>query len=171
MEKPLHEILKGKRDRSGATTEELGTRRDEWLKRIRALYEQLAAWLSPSVKAELVTVSYPAVPLEEEPLGRYQAEAMWITFYNGQVIKLVPIGLNVIGANGRVDMDLGDRQVSFLGEPDGSGWIVVESFPALSGAGWISKRHLEMLRGSRPHKLPLSKEVFEDLLKDYVEKF
>jgi hypothetical protein len=171
MKTSLHDLLQEKKARSPGSAQAAEQQKEQWLTRLRRLYKQLETWLQPSKEQGLLSVSYPAVRLEEELLGPYQAEAMWITFYNGQVIKLIPRGLHVVGANGRVDMDLGDRQVMFLGDPDGDHWIVAETFPAISGAEWISKGQMESLRGSRPHKLPLTPEVFEELLVDFDEKF
>ncbi|MHB8057272.1 MAG: hypothetical protein ACYDHC_05185 [Desulfuromonadaceae bacterium] len=77
--------------------------KDEWLAYLEQLYSIFEECLSEYTKKGAVDIQYQDVEISEENLGTYSARLMTIKLGNEQ-IKLKPIGTNLIGAKGRVDM-------------------------------------------------------------------
>ncbi|MCP4104243.1 MAG: hypothetical protein GY749_01685 [Desulfobacteraceae bacterium] len=64
--------------------------------------------------------------ISEELIGRYSVRKMTITFFNNEKIELEPVGLDIVGAMGRVDMKIGMRKIRIVGNTEGSGWMFSE---------------------------------------------
>jgi len=103
------------------------TRVKDWLDRLEALKDTMAAWL-PS---DLSIKDLPPTPLHETLMRRYsvpRADMPTFEIWNGSqaVMRVEPRGLWVVGANGRVDLTT--RQ---------SAYILVDISEPLSGpAEW-----------------------------------
>lgn len=98
------------------TLEQSHERRQEWISRVRALAEQIVEWSTGAgwrVEREEKTV-------QEELLGRYDVPVLHIHLPGGELV-LNPIGLDVIGANGRVDLEAFPTlaRVKLIGSPEG----------------------------------------------------
>ncbi|MFH1116078.1 MAG: hypothetical protein V1792_19365 [Pseudomonadota bacterium] len=78
-------------------------RRDEWLEYLREFYKLVAEFLSDYVASGDVSTEYEDKYINEELVGRYPAQSLHLRI-RGRDVILDPVGTNVIGARGRVDM-------------------------------------------------------------------
>ena len=122
MPTTLEKLLEEKRREASDRSLSLGSRKDDWIRRTEELFTQIETWLSPLKANSHLDWSYELTRLGEEPIGVYQVKSMRIVFFNGRTITIIPRGLFVVGANGRVDIDLGYKTVMIAGKQDGSGW-------------------------------------------------
>lgn len=81
-------------------------RRDEWVRRVRNLVDQLAGW-SQAMGWE---VDRTEENLEEKPLGPYVAPGARIRLHGPpgrpeRILLVTPIALHIIGGDGRVDLE------------------------------------------------------------------
>lgn len=89
-------------------------RRDEWTRSVEELYSQIEEWFRDLVDQRLMTLHRTTKELTEEYLGTYPIEVLQIEMGDTTVV-LDPVGRNIIGAVGRVDMyALGYRDDSVL---------------------------------------------------------
>lgn len=74
--------------------------RQEWLAQVRAFYKQIQGYLQdyPDVHIQLEDAI-----VQEEGRASYSLEQMKLTLFEHSV-SLVPIGADIIGAKGRIDM-------------------------------------------------------------------
>ncbi|MEN8217594.1 MAG: hypothetical protein ABFS56_14740 [Pseudomonadota bacterium] len=106
----------------------------DWNNKVRELYEQIKEWLKPFENDGLLRFEEESVPvdyfLEEEVVSDNTEvkECLTIKFFNGQTIEFEPVGFNVVGGYGRLDMQLGLRKIMIvLKERDGD-WIFTERY-------------------------------------------
>lgn len=77
--------------------------RDEWLRHLNELYDQIEAFLAKYIKKGEIKLNYDDITLTEEDIGSYGAREM-ILKIGRQEIRLTPIGTRLIGIKGRVDV-------------------------------------------------------------------
>lgn len=77
--------------------------RDEWLGRLKELYEQTESFLAKYIETGEIKVNYRDIELNEENIGSYRARQM-ILKIGRQEITMTPIGTLLIGAKGRVEV-------------------------------------------------------------------
>ncbi|MFZ0705690.1 MAG: hypothetical protein WAM71_08825 [Candidatus Korobacteraceae bacterium] len=77
--------------------------RDEWLRNLQRLYEEVEAFLAEYVKKNEIRLTYRPVSLHEEYIGSYEARQMLIGVGRSEIL-LNPVGTFIIGAWGRVDI-------------------------------------------------------------------
>ncbi len=87
--------------------------RKEWLKHLSDFYQQVEEFLSDYVAKGQISINYGVKSIIEEGLGEYQVNTAIIKIGPSE-IKLEPIGANVIGAKGRVDMNGSNGTVKFV---------------------------------------------------------
>lgn len=78
-------------------------KRDEWLEYLSQFYKQVESFLSEYKSAGKVHWEYLNIDIFEEYIGSYPAEVLNINL-GSQKVKLEPVGTNLIGAKGRVDL-------------------------------------------------------------------
>jgi len=78
-------------------------RRDEWIRSVEELYSQIEEWFRDLLEQGLMAVRRTPKELSEEYLGTYQIEVLQIEMGDTTVV-LDPVGRNIIGATGRIDM-------------------------------------------------------------------
>jgi hypothetical protein len=76
--------------------------KSEWLRYLDELFAKIVEFLDLYVAQGQVTIEYKPIELNEEYIGPYSAREMIITI-GSKVIKLEPIGTNLVGSKGRVD--------------------------------------------------------------------
>lgn len=76
--------------------------RDEWLRDLGALHQQIVHFLHEFTKAGSISYRFTEIQLTEENLGKYWAKRMDIKI-GRQRVSLVPVGTLLIGCRGRVD--------------------------------------------------------------------
>jgi len=98
--------------------------RQEWVSRVRALADQLEQWC----KAEGWAVEREEKTVREDRLGEYAVPLLRIKLPGGE-LDLNPIGRDVIGGNGRVDLEAFPTlsRVKLVGEADGRWRIMTDS--------------------------------------------
>lgn len=153
MSKNLETLLNEKRQEFDNNSEVYSERRDEWISRVETLLNNIEEWLKPLSKKGHFQIRRQKLEISEETYGEYKALSLVIGFFNGQFIKIVPKGLGVVGVNGRVDMEMGGRQVMIVGMPDGTTWEFAER------------------DGRQINRFPFNKENFEDLISVFVSEF
>ena len=77
--------------------------RDEWLRNLGSLYEQVRKFLQDYIKDGSISYAFTEVDLTEENIGSYSAKKMDIRI-GRQRVSLVPVGTLLIGSKGRVDV-------------------------------------------------------------------
>ena len=88
---------------STVTTIDWEAEKNEWLLYLGALHGTFEDCLKEYMAKGIIKTVYEEIELEEENIGRYKANTMNIHL-GGELIRLKPIGTNLIGAKGRVDM-------------------------------------------------------------------
>jgi hypothetical protein len=81
-------------------------KRDTWLQYLSDFYKQVEGFLSEYRESGDVAFNYGEKDISEEFIGQYLAKSLHIRIKDRNVI-LDPVGTNLIGAKGRVDM-IGD---------------------------------------------------------------
>ena len=77
--------------------------REEWLSRLKELYQRIESFLAEYIQAGEIRLSYRDIELNEENIGAYKAEQMMLRI-GRQEITLTPVGTLLIGAKGRVEV-------------------------------------------------------------------
>lgn len=78
-------------------------KKQEWLQHLQQFYDQVDAFLKPYTELKKISVRYDSKRVIEEFIGEYDAKTALILIGSSSV-RLDPVGTNMIGAKGRVDM-------------------------------------------------------------------
>ena len=87
--------------------------RDEWLEYLSKFYKKVESFLGEYLTAGKVIYNYSEIKMFEEYIGSYSARVLNIELGSHRV-KLEPIGTNLIGAKGRVDLIGANGKVKFV---------------------------------------------------------
>jgi len=84
--------------------------KNKWLEAVKNFYNDVESWVGelPNLK-----IDYTSHAITEENIGRYEINKMTITMLN-QKVTLEPIGTNLIGAYGRIDLKGKKGAVKFV---------------------------------------------------------
>ncbi len=140
-------------------------RRSAWLGDLERLYDMVAGWLA-AYQDDGVTCERVPSTLEEEYLGRYEVDRLRIRL-RGLEARLEPVGANIIGAAGRVDL------IGFAGEA--RLLLLPESVdqPRVRTANGVEpgEHHVWKLATPAPdvRYLNLTEDCFLDLLRQVVD--
>ena len=137
----LVEFLRDQKKKLERVQKERAKALNEWLLHLDQLFKDIETWLEPA-KKEGLEIERGKVEISEEYLGTYLAPVLEIAFA-GTKVRLEPVGRNVIGAFGRVDVfsPLGVHKLVLLTD----GWYLVIGGPE--------------------QRLPLTQDTFEDFLR------
>jgi hypothetical protein len=133
-----------------ALTPQLQARRDDWVRRVAALVEQVEQWSREA--GWQVEIGREAI--EEEHLGSYEAPAARVELSPGDLprraVLVIPIASRTSGGNGRVDIEGYPTlsRVRLIGA-DNDGWII-------------------MTDSNVPLRLPWNAQTFRQLAHDLV---
>ncbi|HZT83350.1 MAG TPA: hypothetical protein VFA26_24175 [Gemmataceae bacterium] len=112
-------------------------RQKEWVKALRDLMGQLAAWLKDAERQGLLRIEEVSHTLEEERLGpSYTAPGLKVVTPGGVTVHVRPKARYVVGAQGRVDMDCPPKKAILVRKAPAQ-WQVAELAPAQGG--WAFK--------------------------------
>ncbi len=78
--------------------------KQEWLDYLDKLYADVETYLSDYIKAGSITLKWSPIELNEENIGTYQVQRLFIDI-GPQQISLTPVGTLLIGTKGRVDVE------------------------------------------------------------------
>ena len=105
--KEFDEYLKKRRTDTEAVMQiDWSTKRDDWLQYLADFYNQVETFLGEYRESGDVAFNYGEKDIHEEFIGQYRARSLRIRIKDKDVV-LDPVGTNLIGAKGRVDM-IGD---------------------------------------------------------------
>lgn len=99
----FEDFLNKQNSQSQSTMVDWNIELNEWKESLESLYKEIQSFLQPYIQEEKINLSYQIIKIEEENIGEYEVQEALISFGNNAV-KLVPIGTNLIGAKGRVDL-------------------------------------------------------------------
>jgi len=152
MSSPLVEIAKQKKQEWINCRQNSRLERENWKNKVKELYAQIKQWL---------------MPLEQDNLLRWQEENkqnttegievgdyLTVIFFNGQTIQFDPVGLEVVGAYGRVDMRLGLHKVMIVMPKKNGNWLFAERY-----------------NREEPTLYDFNQENFEQLVTEFIESF
>jgi hypothetical protein len=91
----------------------------EWKEYLSFFYQKVENFLKPYIESGKLTLTKRPIELNEERIGTYEIDALDIILGDTKII-LTPIGTNLIGAKGRVDMKGPRGTVKFVLVPKGS---------------------------------------------------
>ncbi len=122
----LTEFLRKKKKESEAAERSVDWegRKQRWTDAVRSLYRQIEKWLVRSIDERTVLIEKKDVALEEEHIGRYSVQSMFLKI-GADIVELKPVGALIVGCRGRVDIILRNRSVSFVIAEDGEWKIIV----------------------------------------------
>ena len=125
-----------------------------WVQKVEELYAQILEWIKP-LEAEGI-ISWQFLPWEEPTEANFgeAIDGLQIQFFNKQTIDFDPIGLDVVGAYGRVDMRLGLHKVMIVMLEKDSNWLFAERY-----------------NREEPTYSEFNQENFEQLVTEFIESF
>ena len=88
-------------------------KRDEWLEYVNKFYKKVGYFLQKYLSGGQIKIVYGSKKISEEYIGEYEVSTAIIHLGKNQV-RLDPIGTNLIGAKGRVDMVGPNGKVKFV---------------------------------------------------------
>lgn len=144
----IREFLLAKKARADASDIDWAARRDEWIRAVDALYDEIERrYLGQDDLADVVSVDRSrSVLVEEKHAGSYTIGQLRLSVGDEEVF-FTPKGMNVVGANGRVDV-WGDRGESALvWEADGRWAVVLSRAPRLQKVALNDDSFLALLQG------------------------
>jgi len=74
-----------------------------YLEQLEKLYKSVEKFLHEFIESESVQIEKDVVTIDEEYIGKYEAPCLLIHIY-GRHANLMPVGANIIGTPGRVDL-------------------------------------------------------------------
>lgn len=77
--------------------------RDDWLQSLNDLYSKIRRYLKKYLEADQIQVEREKIVISEEFLGSYEVDKLTIRIGDEKIVAK-PIGRNLIGASGRVDL-------------------------------------------------------------------
>lgn len=118
-------LMQWKADAEAAATDSAEVERERiaWIADLHGLMDRLHAWLREPEKEGLLTVLREGTSVTEAKFGTYEVPAMIIQAPGPHSVHVHPVGLDVIGSAGRVDLDSGPRKARLLRQAEG-GWKV-----------------------------------------------
>ena len=142
-----------------------------YLQQVDKLYSSIEEWLVDK-KYQL---KREVIELNEEKTGKYKAEKLLLCKPEKLVAELKPIGLDIIGAHGRVDLGTHYENRKFLYFKDGGPVITTKIegqkkehkiFTGIEEDGWY---WVESITLKKAYKV--NREVFSSLLEEVTSKW
>lgn len=87
--------------------------RDKWIENVESFYTTIFSYLREYIDRGQIVVQQAPVTLFEEGVGEYSTKAATL-FLGKKQIEFEPIGTNLIGAKGRIDMIGPNGKVKFV---------------------------------------------------------
>lgn len=127
MNQDLVEIFRKKQKQSnGGAKIDWDDRREKYLRVVNDLYDRIETILAEPIQEKTVAIQRRSKELSENYIGTYSVDDLILRVGDEQV-RFSPVGRNIAGASGRVDV-LGERGVPevLIVQPDGR-WSFVQS--------------------------------------------
>jgi hypothetical protein len=84
-----------------------------YLKQVDTLFDEVRTYLHEFTKSKEIHIEKRTTTIEEEYIGKYEAPVLHIRLY-GRHADLVPVGTNIIGTPGRVDLRGNVESIRFI---------------------------------------------------------
>ena len=91
----------------------------DWKCNLDRFIKKVLGFLSPYIAQNKIRIEYVEKRIHEQHIGRYEVQTIEVMIGNTRV-KFDPIGTNLLGAKGRVDMKGPSGTVRFVLVPEGS---------------------------------------------------
>jgi hypothetical protein len=99
----------------------------DFIEGINLFYVQIDSLLTPIKNKGLLSIDFAEHWISEEYIGKYKTQKMIIIFQD-QNVTLVPVGTNILGAFGRIDMQGLGGEVKFLWVAKNTAQHIINSF-------------------------------------------
>ncbi len=109
----FEEFISKQKKKSSSIEIDWDIQRSEWLQHLDLFYESIELFLKPYTENKTIELSFGTKKIIEEYIGEYEAKTAQITIGSNR-IKLDPIGTNLIGAKGRVDLIGPNGKIKFV---------------------------------------------------------
>lgn len=131
MNQQLNDLIKRKKNQADAGAEiNWDDRRDKYLAAVADLYGRIEAILADPIAKKAIKLKRRPKNLTEDYIGTYAVDDL-ILQIGGEQVRFSPVGRNVVGASGRVDV-VGDRDTAVLiAQSDGKWSLVTTRHPTL----------------------------------------
>lgn len=101
----LKEKLENIRDNEEENNVDWIDRKNQWVNSVNSLFHIIKNdWLSHLIDENLLKIKTSSFSTSEEYIGSYNINKMEITYSTTSCIALEPIGRNIIGGEGRIDL-------------------------------------------------------------------
>ena len=128
MASQLLEFLEGRNEKAQGL--DWAAKKRDWVDAVPVLYSTIRSLLKTSTDKGIVTIREVSIEVTEDFIGTYTLPELRLTV-GADRVSFTPIGANVVGALGRVDMK-GDRDQFALLWTGGNDWqVVVQRVPDL----------------------------------------
>ncbi len=87
--------------------------KDEWIGYVNSFNDSVKEFLEPYFKTNKIVLIKEEISISEEFIGSYKVNSMLLKIGSNR-IKFTPIGTNLIGAKGRIDMEGPNGIVKFV---------------------------------------------------------
>ena len=120
----------------------LEQRRDKWIGRVTQLLDQIADWAEQNDWA----IQRDDKAITERLLGPYKVPTLVVKLEEGEELHVQPIGLHVIGAEGRVDLEAYPtlNRVKLVGR--GPDWEIVTDSNVPLHAPWNAETFVQLAK-------------------------
>lgn len=88
--------------------------RNDWLEYLKKFYEKVEHYLADYKNEGKLSYTFSEKEIFEEYIGSYTVDVMRIKLADERRVELKPIGRNIIGARGRVDLIGANGKVKFV---------------------------------------------------------
>ena len=99
-------------------------RHDQWLEAVTQFYTMITPWLKGFVEKKQLKYEMHKISLIEDWAGSYDIDEMRLWF-GSYAVRIHPVGSEILGASGRIDMEGARGVVKFILEEKG----VLENAP------------------------------------------
>lgn len=174
--KEFDKFVERQHNRVSANSADSKARLAQWSAARQNFFERVTEFLSSYVNAGKIEVTFFDKTVVEDLLGEYEVKAATIRV-GANLIRLIPIGANIIGAKGRIDMSGPNAVVRFILVPEeqsapGTGMSTVceDSSGPLHRKGGSEKLSWKIAT-SPPNVefLPFNEETFLDALMEVAD--
>jgi hypothetical protein len=111
--KKFEEFLNQQTENADSKPIDWDKKRANWIRDLGAFYGSIESFLKPYIEEGKIKMAYGKKKIFEEHLGEYEAKNAMI-FLGSNKVKLEPIGTNLIGVEGRVDLIGPNGKVKFF---------------------------------------------------------
>ncbi len=150
----LKEKLENLRDSSEDTHIDWTKNKNEWIDSVNSLFNIVKNdWFSDLEDDGLLKIETSPISISEEHIGAYAVNKMEIT-YSTSCIVLAPVGRNIVGGEGRIDLY---KKGEF-----GKGLMLI-LFRENGADNWFA-----VSKGNRYEKELLSRSSFEKIIEQWI---